>query len=146
MTVETPGRRVTTEGLARVHEVGAAESWLAVLVTLRPSGSAQALADPSVSVVNAGVLLHPLTGEPVVAFVALEATAKLVNLRARSPRDPRVPCRLGVDRGPRPGRAHRTRPPPARHHRPAGPVARPPAPHLHRRRAARTRTSPSTTA
>ena len=83
MTVETPGRRVITEGLARVREVGAAERWLAVLVTLRTSGSAHALADPSVSVVNAGVLPHPLTGEPVVAFVARGATAKLVNLRAR---------------------------------------------------------------
>src|SRR5215207_5707479 len=105
MTVETPGRTVAIEGLARVREVGAAESWLAVLVILRPSESAQALADPSVSVVNAGVLPYPLTGEPVVAFVARGATAKLVDLRARSPRDPRVPCRLGVDRGPRPGRA-----------------------------------------
>jgi hypothetical protein len=85
MTTETPGRPGTTEGLARVREIGAAERWLAVLVTLRPSESAQALADPSVSVVNAGVLPHPLTGEPVVTFVARGATAKLVNLRA-SPR------------------------------------------------------------
>ena len=146
MATETPLRTMTTEGLARVRAVGAAEKWLAVLVTLRPSESAHALADPSVSVVNAGVLPHPLTGEPVVAFVALEATAKLVNLRARSPRDPRVPCRLGVDRGPRPGElTGPARPLPGITDQP-GRFARPPAPHLHRRRAARTRTSPSTTA
>lgn len=52
MTTETPGRTMTTEGLARVREVGAAERWLAVLVTLRPPESAQALGDPSVSVVK----------------------------------------------------------------------------------------------
>ena len=34
------------------------------------------------SVVNAGVLPHPLTGKPVLAFVARGGTAKLVNLRA----------------------------------------------------------------
>ena len=75
---------MTTEGLARVREVGAAERWLAVLVTLRPSGSTHAPADPSVSVVNAAVLPHPLSGGPVVAFVARGATTKLVNLRARA--------------------------------------------------------------
>jgi hypothetical protein len=59
MATETPGRTMTTtKGLARVREVGAAERWLAVLVTLRPSESDHALVDPSVSVVNAGVLPH----------------------------------------------------------------------------------------
>jgi hypothetical protein len=33
--------------------------------------------------VNAGVLDHPVTGEPVVAFVARGAVRKLANLRAR---------------------------------------------------------------
>src|SRR5687768_16666637 len=84
-----PGASMTTsttaEGLARVRELGAAESWLAVLVTQRPSGRATPAA-PSVSLVNAGVLPHPLTGEPVVAFVSRGATAKLANLRA----DPRA--------------------------------------------------------
>ena len=77
-----------------MRELGAAEKWLAVLVTQRRSGAPEVaptstavaalagLADPAVSVVNAGVLAHPLTGEPVVAFVARGATAKLVNLRA----------------------------------------------------------------
>jgi hypothetical protein len=66
------------EGLARVRELGAADKWLAVLVTQPAAGPA----DPSVSLVNAGVLPHPITGEPVVAFVARGATAKLVNLRS----------------------------------------------------------------
>ena len=66
------------EGLARVRELGSADNWLAVLVTPRPSQ-----ADPSVSLVNAGVLPHPLTGGAVVAFVARGATAKLANLRTR---------------------------------------------------------------
>lgn len=65
----------TGDGLALVRAYGAAEHWLAVLVTLRPDGR------PSVSVVNAGVLPHPVTGSPAVAFVARGATAKLANLR-----------------------------------------------------------------
>jgi PPOX class probable F420-dependent enzyme len=53
---------------------------LCVLTTLRGDGSAQS------SVVNAGVLPHPLTGEQVVGFVAAGGTRKLDNLRA----DPRA--------------------------------------------------------
>lgn len=68
------------QGLDLIRTYGGAESWLAVLVTLRPDGR------PSTSVVNAGVLPHPLTGETVVAFVARDHTAKLANLRA----DPRA--------------------------------------------------------
>jgi PPOX class probable F420-dependent enzyme len=68
------------EGLRLVREHGAADRWLAVLVTLRPDGQ------PSVSVVNAGVLDHPVSGRPCVAFVARGGTAKLANLR----RDPRA--------------------------------------------------------
>jgi Pyridoxamine 5'-phosphate oxidase len=73
------------EGLALVRQLGAAEKWLAVLVTQRPSSHEpdSAPGDPSVSLVNAGVLPHPVTGEPVVAFVARGGTAKLANLRAR---------------------------------------------------------------
>ena len=69
----------TSAGLELVARYGAPERWLAVLVTLRPDG------EPSTSVVNAGVLPHPVTGEEVVAFVARGATAKLANLR-RVPR------------------------------------------------------------
>ena len=38
---------------------------------------------PVVSVVNAGVLEHPVTGDPVVGFVARGDARKLPNLRAR---------------------------------------------------------------
>jgi PPOX class probable F420-dependent enzyme len=53
---------------------------LCVLSTLRSDGSVQA------SVVNAGVLAHPLTGVPVVGLVATGGARKLRNLRA----DPRA--------------------------------------------------------
>jgi PPOX class probable F420-dependent enzyme len=53
---------------------------LCVLTTLRGDGSVQA------SVVNAGVLPHPLTGEQVVGLVAVGGARKLDNLRA----DPRA--------------------------------------------------------
>ncbi|GAA1699354.1 TIGR03618 family F420-dependent PPOX class oxidoreductase [Kribbella yunnanensis] len=62
-------------GLERIQALGRQDFWLAVLVTQRRSG------EPAASVVNAGVLNHPLTGEPVVAFVARGGTAKLANLR-----------------------------------------------------------------
>src|SRR4051812_47130821 len=74
-------RMTHAEGLARVRELGAAENWLAVLVTQGRSRRAGPT-DPAVSLVNAGVPAHPRTGEPVVAFVARGSTAKLVNLRA----------------------------------------------------------------
>lgn len=66
----------TEEGLSRVAELAATENWLAVLVTTRPDG------EPGVSVVNAGILPHPVTGEPVVGLVSRGDTAKLANLRA----------------------------------------------------------------
>jgi PPOX class probable F420-dependent enzyme len=37
---------------------------------------------PHTTVVNAGVLPHPVTGEPAVAFVAAGGTRKLAHLRA----------------------------------------------------------------
>lgn len=60
-----------------MRELGGRESGLAVVVTLRDDGSPQA------SVVNAGVLSHPLTGEQVVGFAVRGQRRKLVNLRAR---------------------------------------------------------------
>jgi PPOX class probable F420-dependent enzyme len=48
---------------------------LAVVVTKRQQNGMQA------SVVSAGVMDHPLTGEPVVAFVARGQTVKLAHLR-----------------------------------------------------------------
>jgi PPOX class probable F420-dependent enzyme len=65
-----------SDGLRLVRAYGGAERWLAVLVTLRPNGT------PGVSVVNAGVLTHPVTGSTVLGCVARGQTAKLANLRA----------------------------------------------------------------
>jgi PPOX class probable F420-dependent enzyme len=50
---------------------------LCVVSTLRGDGTIQA------SVVNAGVLDHPVTGQPVVGLVARGGSRKLANLRAR---------------------------------------------------------------
>ena len=69
----------TSAGLELVARYGAPERWLAVLVTLRPDG------EPSTSIVNAGIVRHPVTDGEVVAFVARGGTAKLANLR-RHPR------------------------------------------------------------
>lgn len=63
--------------LDRARELGAREDGLAVVATTRPDGSAPG------SVVNAGVLDHPVTGEPVVGFVIRGGARKLANLRAR---------------------------------------------------------------
>ncbi|MDQ4096254.1 MAG: TIGR03618 family F420-dependent PPOX class oxidoreductase [Actinomycetota bacterium] len=50
---------------------------LVVVATSRDDGTVQA------SVVNAGVMEHPLTGQRVVGLVALGGAHKLANLRAR---------------------------------------------------------------
>lgn len=50
---------------------------LATLSTLRHDGSVQS------TVVNAGVTEHPLTGQPVAAFVGRPGTRKVEHLRAR---------------------------------------------------------------
>jgi hypothetical protein len=63
--------------LERARELGAHESGLAVVVTSRANGSVRA------SVVNAGVLNHPVTDELVVGFVARGGAKKLPNLRIR---------------------------------------------------------------
>ncbi|MGA3218081.1 MAG: TIGR03618 family F420-dependent PPOX class oxidoreductase [Acidimicrobiales bacterium] len=62
--------------LADVGLIGAQDHYLAVVATPRADGSAQA------SVVNAGILDHPVSGAQVVAFVTY-GRAKLANLRAR---------------------------------------------------------------
>jgi PPOX class probable F420-dependent enzyme len=66
------------EGLDLIRRFGPAEQWLAVLVTTRADGQ------PSVSLVNAGIVAHPVTGSTTVALVSRGGTAKLANLR----RDP----------------------------------------------------------
>jgi hypothetical protein len=63
--------------LERARDLGARESGLAVAVTTRADGSPQA------SVVNAGVLKHPVTADLVVGFVARGGARKLASMRAR---------------------------------------------------------------
>ena len=50
---------------------------LVVVSTARADGTVQS------SVVNAGVLDHPVTGQPVVGFVSAGTSRRLANLRAR---------------------------------------------------------------
>jgi PPOX class probable F420-dependent enzyme len=65
---------VTT--LEQAAALAAQERGLVVIATRRADGTIQS------SVVNAGVLPHPATGQPVLGFVTYGA-AKLANLRAR---------------------------------------------------------------
>jgi PPOX class probable F420-dependent enzyme len=62
--------------LAAFAELISRDHGLCVLSTSRRDGSIQA------SVINAGVMAHPITGEQVVALVARGGTRKLHNLRA----------------------------------------------------------------
>lgn len=63
--------------LDRVRSFVVRENGLVVVTTSRADGSMQA------SVVNAGVLSHPVTGQPVVGLVAQGGSAKLRHLRMR---------------------------------------------------------------
>ncbi len=62
--------------LDEVMEMAAREQNLAVVATVRADSTIQS------SLVNAGALAHPITGEQVLAFVTYGA-AKLRNLRVR---------------------------------------------------------------
>ena len=62
--------------LQQVIDIGSRDRFLAVVSTVRADGSVQS------SVVNAGVLTHPIDGAEVVGFVTY-GKAKLANLRAR---------------------------------------------------------------
>jgi len=62
--------------LSDAAAIGGRSRFLAVVSTVRPDGAVQS------SVVNAGVLAHPLSGAEVVAFVTY-GRVKLANLRAR---------------------------------------------------------------
>lgn len=66
--------------LSAVADLLSQDQGLCVFSTLRANGSIQS------SVVNAGVLQHPLTDVPVVGLVAIGGSRKLDNLRA----DPRA--------------------------------------------------------
>ena len=61
----------------RIRRFVAKDHGLVSVATTRQDGSVQA------SVVNAGVLDHPVTGAPVVGLVAQGGSAKLAHLRAR---------------------------------------------------------------
>jgi PPOX class probable F420-dependent enzyme len=62
--------------LAAFEDLVPLDHGLSVVVTRRADHS------PHTSVVNAGVLAHPVTGDRAVAFVAAGGTRKLANLRA----------------------------------------------------------------
>ena len=66
--------------ISAFSELVALDHGLCVLSTARRDGSVQS------SVINAGVMPHPRTGEPVVALVAAGGSRKLNHLRA----DPRA--------------------------------------------------------
>ena len=57
--------------------LAASNGHLAVVSTLRADGTIQA------SLVNAGISMHPVTGQRVASFVAIGGGAKLANLRRR---------------------------------------------------------------
>lgn len=61
--------------ISKFTELVRRENGLAVVAVALPDGTAHA------SVVNAGVLSHPVTGEQVVGFVARGGTRKLAHLR-----------------------------------------------------------------
>lgn len=63
--------------LDAVQRLALEETGLAVVATTRADGSVQA------TVVNAGVLAHPVTGERVVGFVTAAGTRKAQHLRDR---------------------------------------------------------------
>lgn len=62
--------------LDEAFDIARPEQGLAVVSTLRANGSIQS------SLVNCGVLEHPQTGQPTLAFVAI-GRVKVANLRAR---------------------------------------------------------------
>lgn len=59
-----------------IHKLVNLDHGLATLSTLRGDGSVQS------TVVNAGVIDHPVSGAPVAAFVGRPATRKIAHLRA----------------------------------------------------------------
>ncbi|MGH9212756.1 MAG: pyridoxamine 5'-phosphate oxidase family protein, partial [Acidimicrobiales bacterium] len=61
--------------LARFAQLVPLDHGLSVVVTLRADHS------PHTTVVNAGVLSHPVTGDPTVAFAAAGGARKLAHLR-----------------------------------------------------------------
>ena len=88
-----------------IQKIVALDHGLAGLSTLRRDGSVQS------TVVNAGVIDHPVTGEPVAAFVGRPATRKIAHLRDNPTRHAAVARRLGMGRRRGHRRARRPRRP-----------------------------------
>ncbi len=63
--------------LSDFERIASADSGLCVVASTRGDGT------PQVSVVNAGVFLHPASGQPMVGLVARGGTHKLANWRRR---------------------------------------------------------------
>jgi PPOX class probable F420-dependent enzyme len=63
--------------LSIVKELIPLDHGLSVIITTRANGT------PQTSVVNAGVIAHPVSGLDVIAFVAAGRARKLANLRDR---------------------------------------------------------------
>lgn len=63
--------------IAEVRELSKLDHGLATLATVRDDGFLQ------LTVVNAGIVTHPVSGADVGAFVTLCSTRKLAHLRAR---------------------------------------------------------------
>ena len=64
-----------TNPLDAFTRIAATDHYLTVVAVARADGSVHT------SLVNAGVLDHPASGEPVVAFVSMGGAAKLRNIR-----------------------------------------------------------------
>lgn len=63
--------------LSNYAHVVTLDNGLSIVSTTRVDGSIQS------SLVNSGVLNHPITGDPVVGYVGLGGSRKLANLRLR---------------------------------------------------------------
>ena len=120
-----PRRSVAT--VDDIQKIVALDHGLAGLSTLRGDGSVQS------TVVNAGVIDHPVSGQPVAAFVGRPATRKIAHLREnpratllwraglgvgrrrghRGARRPRRPARGDRARRPPGSAPRRSTPPPA---------------------------------
>ena len=74
-----------------VRDLAGRDQGLAVVVTQRADGS------PQTSIVNAGVLAHPVSGDAVVGLVVRGDTRKHANLRRRPRARPGRPARAGSD-------------------------------------------------
>jgi PPOX class probable F420-dependent enzyme len=77
ITTGRSGYACVVSGLEEFARLVAGDHGLVVVSTLRPDGTIQS------SVVNAGVLPHPVTGVPVVGLVSRGDAHRLANLRAR---------------------------------------------------------------